>query len=146
MVMAVMAFMQTPAIHTHHRFLHWSSALAALMAIGAAGCDQEARKAPTEVPSAARARPSAKPQAATTTASPAAAASASPLSAAEPKAYDAPEQAALGTLPDGVGVAVGSTAPDFELPDAQGKPVKLSEVAADAAKGSVLLVFYRGGW
>jgi len=38
---------------------------------------------------------------------------------------------------------VGDLAPDFELPNAGGKPVKLSELLA---RGPVVLNFYRGGW
>jgi hypothetical protein len=44
---------------------------------------------------------------------------------------------------------VGEKAPDFTLPDAQGRPVRLSEALAPAggAPGSwVLLIFYRGYW
>jgi len=37
----------------------------------------------------------------------------------------------------------GELAPDFTLPDANGKPVKLSERLKD---GPVVLKFYRGGW
>lgn len=37
----------------------------------------------------------------------------------------------------------GEKAPDFTLPDAHGKPVKLSTLLA---KGPVVLTFYRGGW
>lgn len=37
----------------------------------------------------------------------------------------------------------GDLAPDFTLPDATGKPVKLSERLKD---GPVVLKFYRGGW
>jgi thiol-disulfide isomerase/thioredoxin len=37
----------------------------------------------------------------------------------------------------------GDRAPDFTLPDATGKPVKLSERLKD---GPVVLKFYRGGW
>lgn len=33
--------------------------------------------------------------------------------------------------------------PDFELPDAQGRPWRLSTALAD---GPVVLVFYRGDW
>ncbi len=40
-------------------------------------------------------------------------------------------------------IATGKPAPDFTLPDADGKPVKLSKVSADA---NVLLIFYRGDW
>jgi peroxiredoxin len=37
----------------------------------------------------------------------------------------------------------GQKAPDFTLPDAQGHPVKLSDLLK---KGKVVLTFYRGGW
>ncbi len=40
-------------------------------------------------------------------------------------------------------VKAGDMAPDFELPNAQGKPVALSSLLAD---GPVVLAFYRGGW
>jgi hypothetical protein len=38
----------------------------------------------------------------------------------------------------------GATAPDFTLPDANGKPVALSELRR--ANRAVLLIFYRGYW
>jgi peroxiredoxin len=38
---------------------------------------------------------------------------------------------------------VGDRAPDFELPDATGKKVKLSELIA---RGPVVVTWYRGGW
>lgn len=46
---------------------------------------------------------------------------------------------------------VGEKAPDFTLPDASQKPVRLSALLSDSAtpgqKGSwVLLIFYRGYW
>lgn len=40
-------------------------------------------------------------------------------------------------------VNVGTQAPDFELPDVKGQPVRLSE---RLARGPVVLSFYRGGW
>lgn len=40
-------------------------------------------------------------------------------------------------------LAVGDEAPDFTLPDAQGRPVSLSEALKEFA---AILVFYRGGW
>lgn len=53
-------------------------------------------------------------------------------------------------LPAGGTVArIGGKAPDFTLPDAQGRPVRLYEVLqpASGAPGSwALLVFYRGYW
>lgn len=41
------------------------------------------------------------------------------------------------------GLKVGSRAPDFVLPNAFGKPVRLSDLLA---RGPVVLTFYRGGW
>jgi peroxiredoxin len=41
------------------------------------------------------------------------------------------------------GIKVGEKAPDFNLPNAFGKPVTLSE---ELKKGPVVLVFYRGAW
>lgn len=40
-------------------------------------------------------------------------------------------------------VAVGNDAPDFELPNQDGEPVRLSSFEGN---GPVLLVFYRGHW
>lgn len=37
----------------------------------------------------------------------------------------------------------GQKAPDFVLPDAKGRPIRLSELLK---KGPVVLTFYRGGW
>ncbi|MDP9386475.1 MAG: redoxin domain-containing protein [Actinomycetota bacterium] len=47
---------------------------------------------------------------------------------------------AEGTTP---GLDVGTTAPDFSLPDADGRPVSLAE---RLAAGPVVLSFYRGAW
>jgi len=46
------------------------------------------------------------------------------------------------SLPD-PGLAVGSRAPDFTLPNAYGEPVSLSD---QLAQGPVVLTFYRGAW
>ncbi|MFO7565472.1 MAG: peroxiredoxin-like family protein [Enhygromyxa sp.] len=51
--------------------------------------------------------------------------------------------ATLGTLPEGLGVAVGQPAPDATVLTFEGKPTQLSEVFAGRP---TLLVFYRGGW
>ena len=65
------------------------------------------------------------------------------LKAAKTKAFKSTSEQDLGTLPDGVGIPVGETAPDFELPAVEGGKVKLSELTK---KSEVMLVFYRGGW
>lgn len=62
---------------------------------------------------------------------------------AKPKAYAHPTDDDIGTLPEGVGVAVGEKAPDFELKQSDGMVVKLSDLLK---KSEVLLTFYRGGW
>jgi len=51
------------------------------------------------------------------------------------------EVAAIGIL-DQV-IKQGDRAPDFELPDAAGNPVKLSSLLA---QGPVVLTWYRGNW
>ena len=57
--------------------------------------------------------------------------------AAEPAVADAPATAADGAL------GVGDPAPDFALPDAMGREVRLSELLE---RGPVVLTFYRGAW
>ena len=46
-------------------------------------------------------------------------------------------------LDPGQGLSIGSQAPDFELPDSDGKLHALADYAADK---NVVLIFYRGGW
>lgn len=46
-------------------------------------------------------------------------------------------------LPTGQGLSIGSQAPDFALPDSNGKAHTLNDYTAD---GNVVLIFYRGGW
>ncbi len=46
-------------------------------------------------------------------------------------------------LPEGDGLAVGVKAPDFSLPDKDGKKIALADYAA---KKKVVLIFYRGSW
>ena len=46
-------------------------------------------------------------------------------------------------LPPGQGLSIGSQAPDFALPDSNGKAHTLNDYTAD---GNVVLIFYRGGW
>jgi hypothetical protein len=54
-------------------------------------------------------------------------------------------------LPAAAGLPqVGERAPDFTLPDAQGRPVRLYDLLGQAERGApgqwVLLIFYRGYW
>jgi peroxiredoxin len=49
----------------------------------------------------------------------------------------------LGTAPAGVGIAVGTKAPDATLVDVSGKPQKLSALYSEKP---TFVVFYRGGW
>ncbi len=46
-------------------------------------------------------------------------------------------------LPPGQGLSIGSQAPDFALPDGNGKAHALADYIPDK---NVVLVFYRGGW
>lgn len=52
-------------------------------------------------------------------------------------------EARLGVLPTGLGLAVGTLAPDAKIMDLQGNPQRLAELYA---RGPTLIVFYRGGW
>jgi peroxiredoxin len=53
------------------------------------------------------------------------------------------EPAVLGTLPEGIGLGVGSSAPELVGTDHTGARVELRSLWES---GDVLLVFYRGGW
>ena len=66
-------------------------------------------------------------------------------SAVQPDTAGTPPEADTLTAEQAVGLAlgVGDTAPDFELPDAQGRTVRLSQMLAS---GPVVLAFYRGSW
>jgi peroxiredoxin len=57
--------------------------------------------------------------------------------------YANPSPAEVGTLAEGLGIAVGERAPDSEVHDSAGRPVRLQELWRS---GPILLVFYRGGW
>lgn len=57
--------------------------------------------------------------------------------------YDAKVDELRASFPLGDALAVGDMAPDFTLPDAQGRPVTLSAVLRE---GPAVVVFYRGGW
>jgi len=64
-----------------------------------------------------------------------------------PKPHEKPpapsEAGQVGTLPEGVGIAVGAAAPKLELDGVDGTKVALGELYA---RGTTLVVFYRGGW
>jgi peroxiredoxin len=59
------------------------------------------------------------------------------------RAYASPPESKLGTLPEGIGISIGESAPDALVHDFEGREVHLRELTK---AGPVLLVFYRGGW
>ncbi len=56
------------------------------------------------------------------------------------KATEAPDE--IGTLPEGIGLKVGSEVPSGKAEDLEGETIALDEFE----EGPTLLVFYRGGW
>ena len=54
-----------------------------------------------------------------------------------------PLQRSLKRLDPGQGLSIGSQAPDFKLPDGNGK---LHALADYVGNENVVLIFYRGGW
>lgn len=59
------------------------------------------------------------------------------------KPTDSASDERIGTLPEGVGLPVGSSAPAVTLTDADGATVALEDLQQ---RGPLLVVFYRGGW
>jgi peroxiredoxin len=59
------------------------------------------------------------------------------------KEYVPTSASALGTLPSGMGIPPGQTAPDALVRDSVGQPLRLSSLYE---RGPILLAFYRGGW
>ncbi len=66
-----------------------------------------------------------------------------PDSSPRSRAHAFTPESGLGTLPPGIGVAVGEKAPDARLHSADGREVSLRELTRG---GAAILVFYRGGW
>jgi peroxiredoxin len=105
--------------------------------LAVAGCEDSAKK---DTPPAASAT-----QNAVASAAPSASASVAPPVKKIPRQREttATSDKELGSLPKGVGLAVGKKALDAEVENYEGKKVKLFDILG---KEPVLLVFYRGGW
>jgi peroxiredoxin len=108
-----------------------------IMALTAACSSTDSGAAP------AASAPLAGPSSSALVASPAPSASAA---ATAPRLKETQETAAaaIGTLPEGVGLAVGTAAPDASVFELEGASVQLAEIRAK--HGATLVVFYRGGW
>ena len=65
-----------------------------------------------------------------------------PLSPADGAVMEQAATILAAAMPE-PGLKVGETAPDFELPNANGREVRLSDLLT---QGPVALVFYRGAW
>lgn len=116
--------------------IRWIPTLSAALVLG---CSPAKDASPAKSPPAAKVDPA-----------PAEAAKATPPAAKEKPAAvklptPKPMKAAteLGTLPKGVGLAVGTTAPDAAMKTETGTDTSIAKLVAD---GPRLLVFYRGGW
>jgi peroxiredoxin len=57
--------------------------------------------------------------------------------------YASTPETAFGTLPEGIGVPVGTVLPDVQASGADGRTVSLQALLKDKR---ALIVFYRGGW
>lgn len=129
------------------------AALTAATAAAACGGSKPAPVTPAETPTAAAAGGPGEstPPSPETAATPPA--TSAPETAPAEEAKPAPEapkfevketaETELGTAPAGMGLKVGSKAPDGALLDITGATVKLSAIFA---KGPTFVVFYRGGW
>jgi peroxiredoxin len=127
-----------------------SLALAALAACGSGSSNPDTAKPIAEPAPMAEATPPAtapSPPEGTAVAPPEPAPQADMPAEARPQepqfAVKETAEAELGTAAAGLGLKVGSKAPDGALPDVSGATVKLSALYK---KGPTFLVFYRGGW
>ena len=64
-------------------------------------------------------------------------------SAEAPSAAPADTMGITAEMAEGRALGVGETAPDFELPGVDGRPVRLASLLE---RGPVVLTFYRGAW
>lgn len=130
------------ALHDALRSLAMRSITLALatLALAVAGCNEPETRAPDEgttKPAAAEADLPELPAPEDHDKEP------SPAEKPKVKETTATEASALGTLSEGVGLAVGSELPDITVTNIDGESVELSSLHAD---GPALFLFYRGGW
>src|SRR5690606_20944393 len=114
------------------------SVLIALSVLALAACDEKTPENAAASSSSASSESAAAPSV-VASAAPSAAVDDKPRS----KETSSPGADKLGTLPDGVGLSVGSQMPDVALTNSSGESVELKQLTA---KGKTMLVFYRGGW
>lgn len=78
------------------------------------------------------------------TTAPKTAAPATPKASVPPaKEFEPTPDDRLGTLPEGLGIAIGKPIPEVSAQDSNGRKVTLGELVE---KGPILVTFYRGGW